>query len=49
MGSAAMADFDLVAFCSLGFNFLVLARGPSNLSNFIVILFNDFMMQSSGQ
>ena len=49
MGCAAMADLELVAFCSLGFNFLVWARRPSNLSNFIVILFNDYMMQSSGQ
>jgi len=47
MGSALVAEFELVTFHSWGFNFLVLARRPSNLSNFIVILFNDNMMQIS--
>ena len=48
MGSAVIADFELVAFCSRGFNF-VWARKPSNLSNCTVTLFNDYMMQTSGQ
>ena len=49
MGSAAIADFELETFCSRGFNIFVWARRPSNLSKFIVILLNVFMMQTSGQ
>ena len=49
MGSTVIADFELVAFVIRLFNFLVWARRPTILSNFIVLLLNDYMMQTSGQ
>jgi len=49
MDSTVIADFVLVAFGIRVFNFLVWARRPTILSNFIVILLNEYMMQTSVQ